>query len=455
MNNYEIVVIGAGPAAIASMSVIPKGANAAVITGAVPAIVEQSSLHPKIRAVSSTRNESAGVAEILRDFSGAVPLFSTAAAGGLTNYWGQQFKAANVNDPWPRHLFENHFDFLWECRQIEKLFEINGGLRLRGAITHSEGFSASTPRLLLSNSSYPRSTSGEMKGVFYETANRKKFDIYEDRTQNIQKEGKFWNVHLENGTKLRCEKIVLAGGVIGDARILLRSFPDLQKATFRDHTPWMLYTLGFKAAVPIGSKGNAHFNQITLEQNIQGRAAVFASIYNMKYADLNLLFASTIGFTSRILGSIRAPAAAALLKPIQAWTEATSDLIEVKRTGETIEYAAPIPQVLPNSDNGLTAIRKLIESNRGRILTVSRTRPGYGFHYYALRLSPAGSSATLVSDFLKERTDGSVICVDASVLEEIGCLPPTLTAMACARRLTKLNILPQRQSTAARLTTSD
>ena len=442
MINYDMIVIGAGPAAIAAMSAVPKGARVAVITGAVPSVVKPSSLHPKIRAESSTRNEPAGVAEVLNDFKGGVPLFATAAAGGLTNYWGQQFKAANVNDPWPRDIFESHADYLSECRQLDELFQIIGGHPVRSAIATSDGFSVSAPRLLLSSSSDPSGTSGEMKGLFYEIANRMKFDIFEQRTRSLVKDGKLWGAVLGDGTKLNGVKIVLAGGVVGDAQILLRSFPDVQKATFRDHTPWMLYTLGLKGMPRTGSAAEPHFNQITLEQNIDGRAAVFASIYNMRYADLNLLFASTIGFTSRILGAIRAPAAAALLKPIQVWTDTASDLVSVNRVGEALEYAASMPQSPPGSDTGFVAIRRLIESNRGRILSVSRTRPGYGFHYYALHLSCANAAPALVSDFLNARTDSSVICVDAGALDRIGCLPPTLTAMACARRLTKLNFQP-------------
>lgn len=443
MTNYDMIVIGSGPAAIAALSAVPKGAKVAVITGAVPSMVTQSSLHPKIRAESSSRNEPAGVAEVLNDIKGGVPLFSTAAAGGLTNYWGQQFKAANVNDPWPRDIFDSHADFLSECQQIDELFQISGGHPLRSAIATSDGFSVTAPRLLLSSTSQPRGTSGKMKGLFYEIGDRMKFEIFEQRTHSLAKDGKIWSAVLGDGTKLNGVKIVLAGGVVGDAQILLRSFPDVQKATFRDHTPWMLYTLGLKGMPRTGSSAEPHFNQITLEQNIDGRAAVFASIYNMRYADLNLLFASTIGFTSRVLGSIKAPAAAALLKPIQVWTDTASDLVSVNRVGKTLEYAASIPQSPPGSDAGLVAIRRQIESNRGRILSVSRTRPGYGFHYYALHFSCASSAPALVSDFLNERTDSSVVCVDAAALDRIGCLPPTLTAMARARRVTKLNFLPQ------------
>lgn len=447
MAKYQTIIIGAGPAAIASMSVFPRGSNVAVITGVAPSSIEKSSLHPKIRAVASTRSEPAGVAELLKEVNGAVPLFSTAAVGGLTNYWGQQFKSANLNDPWPRDLFEGHSDFLMECRELEKLFKIDGGNIIPAEVTDDSGFSVSTPRLLVSDFFYPGSASGEMKSVFYDIAKVGEFDIFEHRADVIEKSGKSWIVHLENGTKLASNKIVLAGGVIGSAQILLRSFPDLQKATFSDHTPWMLYTLGLKVA-SAGSADSRHFNRVTLEQNIDGRAAIFASIYNMRYADLNLLFASTIGFTSRILGSIKAPAAAGLLKPMQVWTEATTDVIEINRVGQHFEYMAPVAQTLPSADAGLGTIRKLIDSNRGRILTVSRTRPGYGFHYHALSLLAKASGSKRVNDFLNERTNGSVVCVDASTLDEIGCLPPTLTAMACSRRLTELSILSQRKRVA-------
>src|SRR4051812_17986883 len=83
---FDVVVIGAGPTAIAALDGLTGTKRVAVVTGATPSLVPSDQLHPKIQAVSIHRREMAGVAELVMHAAERKPLFSTAAVGGLANY---------------------------------------------------------------------------------------------------------------------------------------------------------------------------------------------------------------------------------------------------------------------------------------------------------------------------------------------------------------------------------
>jgi hypothetical protein len=82
----------------------------------------------------------------------------------------------------------------------------------------------------------------------------------------------------------------------------------------------------------------------------------------------------------------------------------------------------------------LNATVKILTALGGRILKMSRTQPGSGFHYHGLEVMGKNANYTPVANLLKERTGAGVTCVDASMLHKIGCRPHTLTAMASGRR---------------------
>ncbi len=133
---------------------------------------------------------------------------------------------------------------------------------------------------------------------------------------------------------------MLAAGVIGNAQILLRSYSDIGAARFSDHTPWMIYTLGLSLPALLESN---HFNIATLEKTHEGRGAVYASVYDMRHADLNLLAASTIGVTAGPLGRLHPPGIVKYLKPVQVWTQATSGKVDLhRRDGAILLYIEPV-----------------------------------------------------------------------------------------------------------------
>jgi hypothetical protein len=439
MSVFDCIVIGSGPAAVAALDALNSPLRIAVVDGAVPAPARNSQLHAKIRAVASSAGEIPGVAEILPPAQGNKPLFSTAAVGGFANYWGQQFLPVHANDPWPRDLFANHAEFLAECAAIDALFRIEGGQRLENSAAKSSGFDFFGPRLLAGAAGSAVSALNAMKHVFRKIAEIKTARTLTARAVSFCKADSGWTVRLDNGDEVSAAQIMLAAGVIGNAQILSRSYSDIGAARFSDHTPWMIYTLGLSLPALLESN---HFNVATLEKTHEGRGAVYASVYDMRHADLNLLAASTIGVTAGPLGRLHPPGIVKYLKPVQVWTQPTSGKVDLHRRDGAIFYTSSPSAPRSDDDGSLKQTIELLKTLGAKVLHVSQTAAGDGFHYHALEFQIAGRTAagnafTSAADLLLERTAGGVTCVDASVLPAIGCRPPTLTAMAAARQLAK------------------
>ena len=363
------------------------------------------------------------------------PLFSTAAIGGLANYWGQQFVRFSTGDPWPRHLFKDHAGYVSACEAVESLFRVEGQQELGTQLPAGSHFRASVPRLLTGTRDDPGAGLAAM-GMAYRLL-EKGLDAttFETRVSSFQQVGNRWCVLLDNGAKLFTNRVLLAAGVIGTARLLLRTYPDLARARFRDYSPWMLYVLNLGPLLEQRpASARHHFNAVTIERVNNERCTLFASIYDMTRADLNLILSSTIGGASPWFRGWQAPPGAAIIKPVQVWTPATEDTIEIDAPTMT---ASMLPRVNsgPRTDLDLHSAMEILAGLGGRVLKTSQTTAGFGFHYHALDMRPKDKAFVPVADLLRERTGDGILCVDASILRTIGCRPHTLSAMASAHHI--------------------
>jgi hypothetical protein len=431
---FDVAIIGSGPAAIAALEALPASKRIAMITGVAPFRAERAQLHPKIQAVALARGEAAGVAEPIPNMSDrAKPLFSTAAIGGLANYWGQQFSRCLTSEPWPHELFSGHADYLNECLAVERLFSISGGQAL-GLGVEGCGFRFTAPRLLLGARDNPTAGLDAMRGVYQALEKKKAVNSFATRAHSFKNAGASWIVALDDGQSVAARQILLAAGVIGGAHLLLRSFPDLVKVRFRDHTPWMLYTVGLRrliSACPRPVPG--HFNAVAFEKTENDRCVTFGSIYDMRHAEFNLLLASVLGRSFRALRDWRAPPGASFVNPVQVWTPLTYNVVEIDARTK-IAACAPSGSKSFEADPQLDATIEVLSALGGRVIKTSRTRPGSGFHYHGLEIMANNANYAPAAGLLEERTASGVRFVDASMLQKIGCRPPTLTAMASGRR---------------------
>lgn len=432
---FDIVVVGAGPSAVAALHGIGDCGSVAIVSGETTRSPSVSDLHPKIRAVSVESGERPAAAIAYARAHDAKPLLSSAGAGGLANYWGQQFVRYAPGDPWPTTVFADYAAYIDACEAVEGLFALVGGEEVRPASPLEGGYSLRTPRLLVGAAGVPGTGLLAMRLAFQAAAERTWSQVFRTRAVAVRSDRQGCEVRLEDGSILRAGRVLLASGVIGTARIVQESFPDIRRLRFSDHAPWMLYTVGLGEAYGLRPRSAPrHFNALTLEKEAEGQVLSFSSLYDMGRAELNLLLASTLGHTFQGFRGLGAPWGASLLKPVQIWTPDTFDEVEIDTASGLASSTASGP-VDPASDAMLADAAAALRRLGGRRLKVSRTAPGFGFHYHALKAENPDGRFHPISEVLMDRCGERVVCADASVLAHIGVRPHTLTAMATVQRI--------------------
>ncbi len=437
-DNYDVVVVGSGPAAVAALDALASlkatasGLRVAVLTGAVPSAERRHALHPKIQAVSLDQAEAAGVAErVAAPDPRTRPIFSTAAVGGLANYWGQQFVRWTKHDPWPRDAFADFGAYERTCARVERLFALQGGEAIDPG-GFGDGYVLARPRLLAGSAGGGDTGLTAMRLAFAAAAEAAGARVIARRARRIVRAGTRWAAELDDSTRVIAPRILLAAGVIGDGQLMLRSFPDLSALQFTDHTPWLLFTLGATRHLPTRDAGLRPFNVLTVQRDTPAGCDLFASFYDMRGADLNLLLASTLGRSHPWLRGWPSPPGAGLVTPVQVWTPQTYGRVEIAVVDGASVFTSEA-QHIEGPEQEVAELAARLRSLGCRVLRAKRTEPAFGYHYHRLRLrSAAGERWSEVGDLLADRTGGAVTCVDAADLERIGCRPHTLTAMARA-----------------------
>lgn len=429
MRDFDIVVVGSGPTATAVLDGLSRNRTIAVVTGEGFAPVPGSDLQAKILAVSRDSGQPAGLTDPIT--AEGQTLFATAMEGGLANYWGQQLVRQAENDPWPTSLFGSFEQYEKECEAIERLFALRGGEPIDTGVQESlSDFSLRRPRLLVGTREDPSLGLDSMRATFQQLSQ----DVHRfaTRAERLERSPSGWAIHLSDGRRIGTRTVILAAGVIGTAQLLMRTWPDLIAARFGDHVPYMVYTLGLRRLIESRPADVLpHFNALSVELLREERCTLFASVYDMTRTGLNLLLASTIGQAFRSLRRWPAPPGIGFVQPVQAWTPRTVGTIELTARQARLESQADDPGADPDLQSLLRALR----AQGGRILLVKATSPGHGFHYHALKLRSEGAEGFVdISSLLARKSDGSIICADASILPTIGCRPHTLTAMAVARQ---------------------
>jgi hypothetical protein len=427
--SFDVVIIGAGPAAVAALSATPPGARICVVTGITSFPLESDVKIPaKIRAVAYERCEAPGLSDFLAfDDGRGAGLFSTAAVGGLANYWGQQFVRYCEGDPWPADFFDSYSDYERTCWHIEAMF----ALTMPASDTEiGGGYVARTSRLLVGTDKEPQSGLLAMRRAFQNLAASCKAQTIPLRATSWSIDGDGVCVTLSNGENVRGSLLILAGGVLGTMRLTMESCPELAAVRFSDHRPYMLYTYGLGRILRVQrADGIFHFNTLTLESIDKGRSDLFASVYRMSRASPSLLL-SAAGLPPCLRGW-RAPPTIDLVNPVQVWTEASKVRYRFDRNcGNAIKIEVPEA----NADEALDPFVMYLKS-RGILLRIAAVELGASFHYHATEVTVDGFTFTPLSHYIEDRFKRRAICVDASVLGKIGCRPPVLNAMASAHRL--------------------
>ena len=425
--DFDITVIGSGPTATAILLALPSQIRVCVITGEFQNNSTPKRVHPKIRSAAA---QEGLIPELADGFitSRNVALYSSAAPGGLANYWGQQFVRYSQADPWRGNSIASYQEYLDICQILEKKVPLVGG-RILGNTNGDDRYEVIQPRLVSNGAGRMGGDGRIMRSAFERAVGEVGASVSRGRAQWTERSGNKWTVHLDNGDSITSSKVIIAAGPIGSARFISNSFKDISGFHFDDHTPEMLYVLkaaNFFGNYEFGSFGQ--FNELTIERSIEHRTALFASVYNLRQADFNLLLATVISTVSTKLRGLGMPPGVGIVRPIQVWTPSTLGSTFVPLGDETT------PPILASRGNDMELDRFLqaLSAVGAVVLMRSETKPGLGFHYHNVRFDCDEGQSLNVTDFLNKRTDGTIVCLDAAGWDKIGTRPPTLTIMAGA-----------------------
>lgn len=360
-------------------------------------------------------------------FSPKLSMYASASVGGFANYWGQQVPLYDEDEPWHAPGMDQYGDYLKICRELESYFHIVGGDKITEL--NNTSLVAQSPRMLIGTKDQKNinldSLSAAIRGKFSDLEGLK---VINSRVRKFSFAQNLVELTLADGTSIHSRRMILASGVIGNSNILQRSIPMCRGTRLRDHSPYMIYTIGLSHQLGTSpSDFEDGFNSRTLSPHNKTYPPIFASVYKMSKASVSLITAS-LGLGVHMRG-FRSSRLADFVHPVQLWTPNT-----LSRYQHTIkDNAATVIQVssIIKTDPSLTTFQKDLKTCGVWFKTIS-SKPGQGFHYHDLRLLNHNGAETSVADVLQHQFSGRVICVDASTMKKIGCKPHTLTSMARA-----------------------
>ena len=105
-NLYDLVIIGAGPAAISFLNNFSiENKKVAVINGYDNKLILKKKINPKISHVSFYKGQTPKISEFLINKKNKEKIYSSASVGGFTNYWGSQFMKFLPNNSTTKTIF--------------------------------------------------------------------------------------------------------------------------------------------------------------------------------------------------------------------------------------------------------------------------------------------------------------------------------------------------------------
>jgi hypothetical protein len=433
--DFDVLIVGAGPAATAALIGIDQRARLGIVTGSTfRTNVSTKDIHAKIRAVADSRKEMPGVLDPIAISGRTHPAVSTAIIGGLANYWGQQFIRYISSEEWPRQYFDGYDSYQASCSQIEAEFffdESNGPSELNQ--TALGAYQACSPRLLIGTKVNLKAGLGAMRQVIEQKLIDRGATKIDDRVDSLIWFRGRWKARLSGGNVVSARRIVLAAGVLGTASLLMRSFAQIQSVLIHDHSPLWLYAFGMNKVIRTTRKRTAppHFNVQTLQKETDEGFVLFASVYNIRYAELNLISNMLIGKSISAFAGLRAPWPANWINRVQVWTKSTTITVCIERSRNA---AHVIHQPNFETDAELCKFKAAMRDHNVSIVKINGTPPLQGYHFHGLEISTDNYTYVPIKEFLNQCSSGSLICVDASVLNQISCRPHTETVMATATR---------------------
>ena len=405
---YDYIIIGAGPSAYASLYALRhEKIKLGVITGYDKTKISKNNHNHIIDRYKSKYS--------IKEFFhiNNYKLFSPGIIGGLSNFWGGGFfctKFENLYDF--KKIFKNENTY----KSIIKKFDINLNV----------DFIQAKKKIFIKNYKKINGFYLEDKKIFKKKIvnvinSKKSFKIYNSLVENIKRNKTYFDINLQNLRKIRCKKIILTAGVLGNISILKKSFA-VKSFSFYDDTPWLVYLLNF-------NKNFLEKYRLTNFINIAKSINLFTSFYNFKFVRLNELLYFFIKKKINILNFNFNFPFSNIFTFGQIWTKNTRVKIFVKDLNCTYDN-------LNKTDIKLSNFIQSLRQKKIFKIYAKRQSPGYGFHYHNLNIIYKNKNFR-IHEFLKLKFGKNLICNDASIILKTSPISVTSTIMAIAYQLTK------------------
>lgn len=428
MKIYDIILIGSGPSAVASLLSFDKDISSAVITGYTHNQSRDINCHAKFRFLSKKLNKPLNLTDSLHFKKSKVGSISNCSiVGGMTNYWGQQFDNYLKEDPWSREIFKNYNHYI----NISKLIKSNLPIYYKSQTEKKNNIEIDNPKILTAQKNHNFDKYNEIAGLFNNLIKKNKVSVIDSKVVSIIKRDGNFELYTSKYEKIISKKIILAAGCYGSSLIAMNSFEKIKRIKFKDHAPELIYYIrkknwpNFKNTNSIKNMNSKSYRVIN-----KNKTELFASFYQMSNMPIGLILSN---FNLPIINlNISLPEFLDIFCPIQVWSKNTFQEYEIDRNSKFANFYHHDQF----KDNQLDTFKSTLK-DYGSIVSIRKTPPGFGFHYHRGQVTLDNNNYVSLNKFLKEEYGENLLLSDSSALQNIGVVPPTLTYMATSYQLSK------------------
>jgi hypothetical protein len=407
---YDYIIIGSGPSAYASLYALQKeNVKLGIITG-----YEDTKINKNIHDILDRSILKYSIREYFK--IDKYELFSPGIIGGLSKFWGGGFFSTKYED---LNIYKNLFENVKDYKSIIQMFDIN--LNVKCLQVYNNNFYCNYFKKI-------NTYIIDDKKVFEKRINnivksKKHFKIYNSYVNTLKKiKNRYFEIYLQNGSKIICKKVILSAGVIGNISILKKSFK-ISNFTFYDDAPWLVYFVNF-------NKNFLENYKVTNFIDNKSHINIFSAFYNLRFFKLTELLFFLLRKRIGILNfNFKFPFMRFLLFA-QIWTKKTKVKIFIKNNDCAYNYKSN------NSGKVLNNFYKFLKNNNIYKIYAKRQKAGYGFHYHNLNLMYKNKNFR-INKFLNFKFGKNLICTDTSIILNTSPISVTSSTMAIAYKLTK------------------
>ena len=402
---YSNIIVGSGPSGYLAFKKLNK--KSLLITGETQKKIFTDNVHPKIKLKLNKKTNK--ISDLIYSKKNNFSIYSTSEVGGLTNYWGKQFFDYKENEYWPKKIFKKFTEYKKNLEIINKLYVSIKSEVIKKTSIKNLLINQLTPPILKT----PVLNKGLLKKEF-------KKKLVEDRVISFKKIKKNLIEVITENKIFYCKNLILCAGPIGNALILLRSFPNINYLKFKDDNPRIILGL-------IMGKKKYHHSKDTKLMDFDiiknNRLAIYSTIYHVDPDHFNIYLKPFIKIFKKVLSKIFFYG--------QFWVSGEYNEIKLKKNNDIFHLSA---KTINSQKNNVSIIKKL--NNIGfKVLKIINLNFAYGFHYHCLQINYKGK-LYLINEFIsKVNLKNNVFCFDSSVIDKIFLKPPTKTYLATTNYL--------------------